>query len=212
MPRLARTVLLLSGALVLLGASCSSSDDATSDTTTASDSGASTDSVPDSEPDTVRRQPEAASSFFAINEVGLGPDGYVALTNFTDVPVTLAGLFLCQRPDYIELPDEEVAPGETVLVALGDGSGLDGRVVATNVGLGELRPSDGEIGLYTSNDFGNPVAMIEYLEWGSTPHGRTDVAVAAGLWPEGSFAPTAETATRLFRVEESGLWLFEPNE
>ncbi len=193
--------------VAIVGAACSGSNDADPGTTTAVAPTiiASETTIP------VQTQPIGASSFFAIDEVGLGPDGYISLTNFTDVPVTLAGLFLCQRPNYVELPDAVVEPGSTVRVAVGDGNGLE-NVVMTNAALGILSPSDGEIALYTSRDFENPAAIIEYLEWGSTPHGRTSVAIEAGLWPEGSYAPTAETATRLFRVEESGLWLFEPNE
>jgi hypothetical protein len=34
------------------------------------------------------------------------------------------------------------------------------------------------------------------------------VAIDAGLWIKGSFAPTADNATRLFR-NEGGLWLFD---
>lgn len=214
-PATGRLIVVL---LVLaIGVSACSSDDAAETTTSAAGEttttpadDASTTTVAETTT-TVREQPEGASSFFAINEIGLGPDGYVSLTNFTDVPVRLAGLFLCQRPNYFELPDVAVEPGQTVRVAVGDGDGLE-NVVATNATLGDLNPEDGEIALYTSQDFDDPAAMIVYLEWGSTPHGRSSVAVEAGLWLEGSFAPTSATATRMFRVEESGLWLFEPNE
>lgn len=198
------TVFLVTVAIVTTACSGTSDNESTtSSVATTSDTGATSTSV--------RRQPAGASSFFAIREVGLGPDGYVSLTNFTDQAVSLAGLFLCQQPNYVELPDVVVEAGSTARIALGDGNGLE-NVVLTNADLGELKPSDGEIALYTSREFDDPAAMIEYLEWGSTPHGRTDVAIAAGLWPEGSFAPTAATATRLYRVEETGLWLFEPNE
>jgi hypothetical protein len=210
----------LTGLLLVLAIGSSACSSSTSEETTATvaDGETTTTTVADGTPTTsaeqtattVRSQPEDGSSFFAINEIGLGPDGYVSLTNFTDVPVTLAGLVLCQMPNYFELPDVAVEPGQTVRVAVGDGAGLE-NVVATNATLGELAPADGEIALYTSRDFEDPAAMIVYLEWGSTPHGRSAVAVEAGLWIEDSFAPTSPTATRLFRVEESGLWLFEPN-
>jgi hypothetical protein len=47
------------------------------------------------------------------------------------------------------------------------------------------------------------------MQWGSTPHELTGLAIDAGLWLEGGYAPTSEKATRLFRVKETGLWLFE---
>lgn len=150
----------------------------------------------------------ATGSFFAIHEVGLGPEGYVSLTNFTDVPVTTAGLYLCQGADCFALPDAEVPAGETVRVAVGDGSGLEG-VIAAEATVGELQPSDGEIAIYASQEYDDPEALLVYLQWGSSPHDLTSVAVEAGLWRETSYAPSSANATRLYRVEESGLWLFE---
>jgi hypothetical protein len=150
----------------------------------------------------------STGSFFSINEIGLGPEGYIALTNFTDVTVSTGGLILCQGEDCFALPTVEVAAGETALVAVGDGSGLQG-VIATGATIGELRSEDGEIAIYASVDYDDPKAILVYLQWGSTPHELTDVAVEAGLWFETSYAPSSDNATRLFRVEESGLWLFE---
>ena len=150
----------------------------------------------------------ASGSFFSINEIGLGPDGYVALTNFTDVSVSTGGLILCQGSTCFELPDVVVGAGETVRIAVGDGTG-HGWVVATRATLGELRPSDGEIALVVSQELDDPQAMLVYFQWGSNPHDLTQIAVDAGLWVEGGFGPSSQNATRLFRVEESGLWLFE---
>lgn len=146
-------------------------------------------------------------SFFAINEVGLGPDGFVALTNFTDVPARLAGLYLCQGSYCFELPDVAVDAGETVRIAVGDGAAHEG-VVATRATLGELRPSDGEIAFLASPELDNPQAMLVYFQWGSTPHDLTLRAIDAGLWVEGGYGPSSQNATRLFKVEETGLWLF----
>ena len=148
-----------------------------------------------------------SGSLFAINEVGLGPGCYIALTNFTDQPASLGGLFLCQGAQCFALPDVAVAPKATARVALGNGAGLDG-VVAKGATIGELRPSDGEIALYASQNVKNPKDMLVYLEWGSTPHDNTQTAIDAGLWIKGSYAPTAKDATRLFR-KDTGLWLFD---
>jgi hypothetical protein len=147
-------------------------------------------------------------SFFAIYEVGLGPDGYISLLNFTDVAISTGGLTLCQGSDCFALPDVEVPAGETARVTVGDGEGLEG-VIATEATLGELRSSDGEIAIYASQTYDDPKAMLAYLQWGSTPHDLTNVAVEAGLWFETSYAPSSANATRLYRVPESGLWLFE---
>lgn len=146
-------------------------------------------------------------SLCAINEVGLGTNGYIALTNFTDQPASLGGLLLCQGAKCFALPDVAVTPNSTVRVALGDGTGFDG-VVAKGATIGELRPPDGELALYASQNVKDPKAMLVYLEWGSTPHEDTQAAIDAGLWIKGSYAPSARDATRLFR-QDSGLWLFD---
>jgi hypothetical protein len=147
-------------------------------------------------------------TFFSINEIGLGSKGFVALTNFTDVSASLEGLYLCQGSDCFELPDVAVDPDETVRIAVGDGSGHEG-VVATRATFGDLQPSDGEIALYASQELEDPKEMLVYFQWGSTPHELTQVAIEAGLWVEGGYGPSSENATRLYKVPESGLWLFE---
>jgi hypothetical protein len=143
---------------------------------------------------------------FEINEVGLGEDGWVALNNYTDQPASMKGLFLCQPPVCVELPDVEVAAETTAIVALGNGDDLQG-VVATDADLA-LAPPNGELALFAGDDAGDSSKIRSYLEWGSEPHEATDVAIEAGLWIEGSYAPTSDSATRLFRSDE-GLWLFE---
>jgi len=149
-----------------------------------------------------------AGSFFAINEIGLGPEGFIALTNFIDVPVSMRGLYLCQAGDCFALPDRSVAAGETVRVAAGNGGNLE-NVVAREATFGELRRPDGEIAIFTSPNTSDPEAMLVYLQWGSTPHELTALAVENGLWFETAYAPSGENATRLWRIEESGLWVWE---
>jgi hypothetical protein len=160
-----------------------------------------------STPATVLESRSASGSLFAINEIGLGPNGYVSLTNFTDQPVSLGGLALCQGDTCFDLPGVNVPAGSTIRIALGDGVGLE-NVVVTKAALGGLQPENGEIGLYTGSGAAGPKAMLTYLQWGSTPHQNTEAAIQAGLWLEGAFAPTSAQAKRLYRTE-AGLWLFE---
>jgi hypothetical protein len=54
----------------------------------------------------------------------------------------------------------------------------------------------GEVGLYSGGDFGDPFSIVDYLEWGDTPHFRNPVAVAARIWPDGgAIAVPAGTLT-----------------
>ena len=140
--------------------------------------------VPTQAPTQAAVSRSGSGSLFAINEVGVGSNGYVALTNFTDQPANLGGLFLCQGAKCFALPDAAVAPKTTVRVAVADGTGLD-RVVATGATIGELRPSDGEVALYTSRDVKDPKAMLVDLEWGSSPLDNTQTAIDSGLWING---------------------------
>lgn len=174
----------------------------TTDTTTAIDVPTT---IPNANPAIVS---STTGTYFAINEVGLGSNGFVALTNFTDVPASLTGLYLCQGSACFELPDVVVAADDTVRISVGDGSGYE-NVIAAHATLGELRPSDGELALLVSKKIDNPQSMLVYFQWGSTPHGLTQTAIDAGLWVKGGYGPSSQNAIRLFKVPESGLWLFE---
>lgn len=151
--------------------------------------------------------PEVVSAF-DIQELGVGEKGWVALTNFTGQPGSLAGLYLCQGRACFALPAESVPAGETVRISNGSGAGVD-NVIAKDAAFGELRSADGEIALTTAENPQQPEQILFYMQWGSTPHELTGLAIDAGLWLEGGYAPTSDKATRLFRVKETGLWLFE---
>lgn len=147
-----------------------------------------------------------ATRFFEISEVGLGPNGFVTLLNYTDQDATLDGLRLCQPPACADLPDVLVPSGSVARIAVADGSGIE-SVVMERAGL-ELSPANGELALFADGELDDPDALRSYLEWGSTPHVATSVAVAAGLWREGSYAPSGADATRLYRTE-ANLWVFD---
>lgn len=151
--------------------------------------------------------PEVVSAF-DIQELGVGEKGWVALTNFTGQPGNLAGLYLCQGQACFALPAESIPAGETVRISNGSGAGVE-HVIAKNGTFGELRSADGEIALTTSENPQQPEQILFYMQWGSTPHELTSLAIDAGLWLEGGYAPTSEKASRLYRVKETGLWLFE---
>ncbi len=62
-----------------------------------------------------------------------------------------------------------------------------GEVKGLNLSISN---TDGELAIYNAADFDNPNAMIHYVEWGSTGHGRSDEAIAADLWSTGDFVET----------------------
>lgn len=114
--------------------------------------------------------------------------GVVGITNVGSAPGDLSG-WLCQRPSYAEVSAAGVEPGEMVWVAVGDDLPATSDGVAAVVDrrgeLGRLTADDGEMGFYADSTFGSSDSIISYVEWGSSGHGRSGVAVAAGIWPRG---------------------------
>jgi hypothetical protein len=146
------------------------------------------------------------SSYFSIEEVGLGENGYITLRNYTDVSASLDKVFLCQAQACVDLPDVVIGPGEIARVAVGDGAGLE-DVVVKNAAL-QLTPADGEVAVYRGDDRRDPGSMRYYVQWGSTPHELTDVAITAGLSGSTTFAPSGPNATRLWKTE-GGQWVWD---
>ena len=60
--------------------------------------------------------------------------------------------------------------------------------------LGDLVAGSGELALYAEPDYGNPDAVVGYVQWGDTGHKREEPAVAAGVWDEGAFVDAGEGA------------------
>jgi hypothetical protein len=152
---------------------------------------------------TARTVPQALLS---INEIGLGPKGYVTLLNFTKQRQQLQQLRICQESKCVDLPDVSVKPGGRARVATGPTKDL-GAVVMADAALGDLKASNGEIAIFATNDAGSR-RLVTFMEWGSSPHMHTRQAIADGLWIKGSYAPTAPTAVRLYQ-KRGGLWVFD---
>lgn len=133
----------------------------------------------------------AGDAAIRIDEVVFAGEPYLVLANKGTGAGSTAGLWICQFPAYFELPAFDLLPGERLAVPLGDGSvpSLVGVVGTVDVvrPIGAVGPTDGEVGLYQANQFNSPAAIVDYLEWGSSGHARSGVAVAAGIWTESGF-------------------------
>ncbi len=136
-------------------------------------------------------------AIFEITSVSFGAP-MVVITNVGTETGNLGGHWICQRPGYQEVPAIDVGPGESVAISLGGNVFLPPPGTLTIEGqlnIGGISAPSGEIGLYSSNAFGSADAMVSYVEWGNTGHGRSGTAVEAGLWDDGGFvATTDETA------------------
>ena len=131
---------------------------------------------------------------FVIGSVVFGDGGSIEVGNLGPDAGDLTGHWLAVHPYYLELPSTVLAAGRSVVVST-DVEADPELVVAAAGLLPPLDATSGEVGLYTSGDFGDPAAMADYLAWGSTNQVRFPVAVAAGLWPEDVVVVVDATAT-----------------
>jgi hypothetical protein len=164
--------------------------------TTTSTAGATT-SAPAEE--TTTTTPPVSGARFVLTSISLGDGGMVVITNIGDEAGSLAGHFLCQRPSYFAIPDVEVPAGGFVAISTGGNAFVPppGAITIDEIAaIGTLKPVDGEVGLYTSALFGSATDIVSYVEWGSSGHGRSSVAVEAGIW-SGFVQTTADSVAIL---------------
>lgn len=98
--------------------------------------------------------------------------------------IDLSGHWVCQRPEYDELPPIEIAPGDGIFVDVPGGAD----------------PAGGEFAIYRSNSFDNGDDVVSYVQWG-TGGGRSSVAEAGGAW---TGPPVEPGPTGVFLVGEPG--------
>ncbi|MTB52537.1 T9SS type A sorting domain-containing protein [Lewinella sp. W8] len=126
---------------------------------------------------TARAQVDCPTGFLpgpVLSEVTV--NGEIEIYNGGGSTVNLTTYWLCNFPSYQMLGDLTLecgslmlAPNETVVVS----------------GFNALNVTDGELGLYRTGSFGSSDAIVSYLEWGSSAHRRSSVAVGAGIWTDG---------------------------
>lgn len=132
---------------------------------------------------------------FALTIVSLGDLGQVVVQNVGSEAGSLGGHWLCQRPEYYEFPDVELQAGESAAVSVGGDvfAPPPGAIAIEGIAeIGPFDPTDGEVGLYRFDAFDDPDAIVSYVEWGSSGHGRSATAVSAGIWLDGGFVETSD--------------------
>lgn len=165
-------------------------------TTTQSDEAGTT--VPDTTSTTV----VTGNATFIIGSVVFGNEGTIEVGNLGPDAGDLTGFWIAIHPSYLELPSTILAPGKALIVSFAEDADPDLVIPAAGL-LPTLKSSSGEIGLYSGGDFGDPGAMVDYVEWGSTGHTRSNVAIAARLWPEDQAIVTDGSTTGLTADDRS---------
>lgn len=180
-----RRVVLLLGALALVATACGGTEAAETSQATLPPTTAATTTAPTPTtappttvaiptttiPPSTAPSPGGEASPLVIAAVDFDA-GVVEIRNDGDTAYDATGHWVCNRPSYVPLPEGVIEPGASVTITT---SSINAS------------PEDGEVGLYTAQEFSNADAMIRYVQWGSADHGRAAVAVAAGIWPEGDF-------------------------
>jgi hypothetical protein len=102
----------------------------------------------------------------------------VTLHNYGLTTVNINTYQFCSLFSYAPLNTLTIDSGSLML-----GSGSD--VVISGFALEQM---GADLGLYINGlNFGNPVNMEDFLQWGSAGNGRESVAVAKGIWEVGTF-------------------------
>lgn len=198
-------------ALVLVIAACSgcvgSADESTDTTLEITTPVPTTTSMPADGSDTTLAETTTTTvitgdAHFIIGTVLFGDAASIEVGNLGPDPGDLTGFWLAIHPYYLELPSTVLAPGKAVIVSLAEDADPDLVIPAAGL-LPSLKSGSGEIGLYASGDFGDPEAMVDYVEWGSTGHTRSSVAVQAELWPAEETIATDDSAIGLTADDRS---------
>ena len=112
----------------------------------------------------------------AVNSI----TGEITMTNIGNTTFDITGFWLCDQPSYTALNNLTPTAGNYIL-AMGE---------SVTVVWGTLMGNpDGEVALYNTNSFGSSLAVEDYFQYETDPHGRTNEAVAAGVWNTGDFVP-----------------------
>ncbi|MEO1052126.1 MAG: hypothetical protein AAFX87_15950 [Bacteroidota bacterium] len=113
-----------------------------------------------------------------IVEVSPDIDQYT-LTNFGDAAIDISNYRLCSRFTYLNSLSSITVVSGSLDLQPGASVTLSGW---------PINDTDADFGLYlASGDFGDPTALVDFMQYGSAGNGRESVAVQKGIWTAGDF-------------------------
>lgn len=127
----------------------------------------------------------------AINEVQYGDGNLIEIHNNGEVTVDLSSYWLCLGPStYVQIGSLTPDSGNIQLEA--------GNFLVLPY---DMPDDEGGLGLYSMNQFANPEAISDFVQWGAGGSARENVAVSAGLWTAGEFVPTVSMSSYSIEVD-----------
>jgi len=200
------TVVMVVGAL--LGACSAGTDGDAGSTTTIAGPAAGTTAAPGTEAPAATTGPNATTSTtagttttavplpiiaptpgtLALTRVVFGSDPYALVTNVGSTPVSLEGHWAISNNRTGSIEPVTLDPGSSAAIVLGGDQppqfvGIT-AVIDLGTSLGPILASGGELGLFSTDVFTNPAAVVDYVAWGVGTHLNRPVATRAGIWSE----------------------------
>ncbi|WP_299714089.1 spondin domain-containing protein [uncultured Tenacibaculum sp.] len=128
--------------------------------------------------------PTAAKKDVVFNEIKYqGSRDLIEIYNRGTEAADISEYWLCLGPGaYQKIGDLTPESGSTTIPA-------DGYLVVSY----NLPDDKGGLGLYSTNEFTNPDAIIDFVQYGDSGSARENVAASAGIWTAGDFVPTVKS-------------------
>lgn len=144
------------------------------------------------------QQPEQpmtdAEQSVVINEIKYLGEDTIEILNNGNSTVSLNDYWLCLGPgQYVQLGSLTPVSGSLELAS------AEYVVVSSS-----LPDSAGGLGLYSTNEFTNADALVDFVQWGAAGSARENVAVDAGQWTAGNFVPATLNSTNSIAYDGEG--------
>jgi glucose/arabinose dehydrogenase len=135
----------------------------------------------------------------ALNEVfywgGSASEDWVEIRNTGSEAIDVGDWWLCARFQYGQLNSLPIVQGDDFMLE-------PGELLVVQAHM-DLDSSGSDLGLYTTDTFADPAAMVDFVQWGTDQDvGRAGVATTKGIWQETAegafaFAPVASEGQSL---------------
>ncbi len=129
-----------------------------------------------------------------INEVRFQGEDTIELLNNGQASIDLSNYWLCLGPgQYVQVGGLTPVSGEVNLAS--------GEYLVLNSNLPD---NEGGLGLYSTNDFTNAEALVDFVQWGAAGSARENIAVAAEQWIAGEFVALVSNANNAIAYDGEG--------